>query len=142
MLVKKEDIHRFIPQRNPIIMIGDLLEASENHAITETLIEADNLFCIDGKLSEPGLVENIAQTAAAQAGYQCQIKNIPVPVGFIASIKDLGISKLPPVNARISTRIEITNQVFDVTIFKASVQLNDEVICSGEMRVFIKNENN
>jgi len=97
---------------------------------------------MNGKLSEPGMIENIAQTAAAQAGYQCHIKNIPVPIGFIASIKDLQIIKLPPINSRISTRIEITNQVFDVTIFKASIILDEESICTGEMRVFIKNENN
>ncbi len=121
-------------------MIHNLLEASESHAVTETIIELDNLFCLDGKLTEPGLIENIAQTAAAQAGYQCHVKNIPVPLGFIASIKDLQVIKLPPVNARISTRIEITNQVFDVTIFNASVFLEGECICTGEMRVFIKSE--
>lgn len=138
MIVERKDIEKFIPQRPPIVMIHHLLEATDKYAVTETAIEEQNIFVESGHFTEPGLIENIAQTAAAQAGYQCHLKKNDVPIGFIASIKDLHIRKLPSVNSKIITRIEITNQVFDVTIFNATIHLGEEEICQGEMRVFIK----
>ena len=94
-LVTRNDITNYIPQRPPMVMIHDLEEATDEHAITRLTIEPDNIFLQDGYLAEPGLVENIAQTAAAQVGFQCASRNIPIPIGYIAAIKDLKIYSLP-----------------------------------------------
>src|SRR5688500_4930876 len=99
MLAGKEHIIRYIPQRHPMVMIDDLLEASDTHAVTQLKINADNIFVEDHCLAEPGLVENIAQTAAAHVGYQCAQKQIPVPIGYIAAVKNLEIVRLPELNS-------------------------------------------
>jgi 3-hydroxyacyl-[acyl-carrier-protein] dehydratase len=139
MLAQRENITAFIPQRNPIVMIDDLVEASDLHSVTHLQIREDNMFVDAGKFAEPGLVENIAQTAAAQVGYQCSIKKIPVPLGYIAAIKNLVISKLPAVNSRITTSIRIVNQVLDVTLAEGKVVDEDGTeCCSCEMRIFVK----
>ena len=139
MLVHKENIKDFIPQREPIIMIDDLLEASDSHSVTRLVVMSDNMFVEAGKLTEPGLVENIAQTAAAQVGYQCAMKKIPVPLGYIAAVKNLVISKLPSVGSQIVTSIRILNQVMDVTLAEGKVMDADGTMCcSCEMRIFVK----
>jgi 3-hydroxyacyl-[acyl-carrier-protein] dehydratase len=139
MLAQKENIIEFIPQRAPIVMIDDLVEASDTHSVTRLQIRQENIFVEDGRLTEPGLVENIAQTAAAQVGYQCSIKKIPVPLGYIAAVRNLTIAKLPSVNSRITTSIRIVNQVMDVTLAEGKVIDEDgEVCCSCEMRIFVK----
>lgn len=139
MLAYKENITDFIPQRAPIVMIDDLVEASDIHSITRLQVRKENIFVEAGRLTEPGLVENIAQTAAAQVGYQCSIKKIPVPLGYIAAVKNLTISKLPIVDSRITTSIRIVNQVMDVTLAEGKVtDENGNVCCSCEMRIFVK----
>lgn len=139
MLAQRQNITDFIPQRDPIVMIDDLIEASEMHSLTQLVVRQDNIFVESGKLAEPGLVENIAQTAAAQVGYQCSVKNIPVPLGYIAAVKNLTIAKLPAVNTRITTSIRIVNQVMDVTLAEGIVKdESGEECCRCEMRIFVK----
>src|SRR5262245_58730333 len=116
MLATRKDITKFIPQRDPIVMVHNLLEASDEHAVTQLHIDEDNVFSDQGFLAEPGLIENIAQTAAVHVGYQFTKKGIPIPIGYIASIKDLKITGLPPVSSTITTSVRITNKVLELTV--------------------------
>ncbi|MFZ6011548.1 MAG: 3-hydroxyacyl-ACP dehydratase [Bacteroidota bacterium] len=140
MLATRNDITRFIPQREPMVMIHTLVEASDKHAVTQMLVEPENIFVSGEVLGEPGLVENIAQTAAAQVGYQCALKNIPVPVGYIAAVKDLRFHALPKMNSTITTTIKITNQVLNITLAEGSIEQDGKEFCSCEMRIFVKTE--
>jgi len=128
----------FIPQRTPMVMIDQLLSAESDSAMSSFLITNDNIFVEDGKFTEPGLVENIAQTAAAMVGHHCALNKIPVPIGFIAAVKDLKINSTPPPGSIISTKVKVTNTVMDVTIVEGVVLLAEEVICTCEMKILIK----
>jgi 3-hydroxyacyl-[acyl-carrier-protein] dehydratase len=139
MLAGKDHITDYIPQRHPMVMIDDLLEASDTHAVTRLKIDAVNIFVENSRLKEPGLVENIAQTAAAHVGYQCSLKNIPVPIGYIAAVKNLEIFHFPELNSVITTSVRIVNQVLDVTLAEGKIEQNGELCCSCEMRIFVKN---
>jgi 3-hydroxyacyl-[acyl-carrier-protein] dehydratase len=138
MLATQDDITRYIPQRDPIVMVHNLLEASDDHAVTQLHITDNNVFIADGYLAEPGMVENIAQTAAVHVGFQCTRKGQPIPIGYIAAIRDLEIVDLPPIDSTITTTVRITNKVLDLTVARGEVVWNDKVMCSCEMRIFAK----
>jgi 3-hydroxymyristoyl/3-hydroxydecanoyl-(acyl carrier protein) dehydratase len=138
MLATRNDITKYIPQRNPIVMVHELIEADDDHAVTQLMIESDNIFLSRHFFAEPGLVENIAQTAAMHVGYQCSLKNIPIPIGYIAAVKDLKIRALPQENTRITTSVKVTNKVLDVTVVEGRVEQDGELLCSCEMRIFAK----
>ena len=138
MLATRDDITKYIPQRNPIVMVHALIEADDSHAVTELCIEPDNIFVSNEFFAEPGLVENIAQTAAMHVGYQCSLKNIPIPIGYIAAVKDLKIQALPKQNTRITTSVRVTNKVLDVTVVEGRVEQEGNLLCSCEMRIFAK----
>ena len=138
MLAYRTDIEKYIPQRAPFVMVHELIEAGDVRAGTNFVIEKECVFVESGKLQEPGLIENIAQTAAAQIGYRCAQQAIEVPIGYIAAIKDLKIYALPVIGEKIRTQIEIINLVLDVTLIKGTVFLNDSVLCECEMRIFVK----
>ena len=138
MLATHQDITDYIPQRPPIVMIHDLVEASEEHARTQLHIAADNVFVEDGFFREPGMVENIAQTAACQVGYIFKTRNMPIPIGYIAGIKDLRISGLAPVGATLTTEIRLINQVLDVTLVEGKITCEGRELCRCEMRIFIR----
>ena len=128
----------YIPQRPPMVMIDELIKSGENSATTSLAVKAINIFVENGVLAEPGLIENIAQTAAAMVGHQCSIQNIPVPVGFIAAVKNLKINSLPKVGTTIQTNIAVTNTVMDITIVRGKIQQDDNELCSCEMRILVK----
>lgn len=139
MLADLDDILRFIPQRNPIVMVHSLLEATDDYALTDFTIKPENVFIDKGRFAEPGLVENIAQTAAVHIGYQCSLKGIPIPIGYIAAIKDLRVLSLPVVNTKVKTSVKIVNKVLDITVVEGMVQGEDGVtFCTCEMRIFAK----
>lgn len=140
MLAHRNNITQYIPQRFPIVMIHDLVEASDTHAVTKLSVETDNVFVANGLLAEPGLVENIAQTAAVHIGFQCASKNIPIPIGYIAAIRNLQIKKLPPTGKTVQTTVTITNKVLELTVVEGRVELDGEVLCSCEMRIFARIE--
>ena len=138
MLATRDDITKYIPQRHPIVMVHALVEADDSHAVTELGIEPDNIFVSNEFFAEPGLVENIAQTAAMHVGYQGSLKNIPIPIGYIAAVKDLKIRALPKQNTRITTSVRVTNKVLDVTVVEGRVEQEGNLLCSCEMRIFAK----
>ena len=138
MLASRNDITQYIPQRAPIVMVHALVEADDEHAVTQLAIEPDNIFVSNEFFAEPGLVENIAQTAAMHVGYQCSKKNIPIPIGYIAAVKDLKIQRLPKQHTQITTSVKITNKVLDVTVVEGRVEQEGNLICSCEMRIFAK----
>jgi 3-hydroxyacyl-[acyl-carrier-protein] dehydratase len=134
----KQPITQFIPQRPPFVMIDELVEASDTVATSAFKILPENILVDAGQLTEPGLIENIAQTAAAMVGYQCMIQQVPVPVGFIAAVKDLNVLALPAVQTVIQTQIQVTNTVMDVTIVQGRVEQSGKLLCSCEMRILIQ----
>ena len=138
MLATYTDITDYIPQRPPLVMIHDLVEAGDAHAKTQLHIAADNVFAEDGLFREPGMVENIAQTAAVQVGYIFKKKNQPIPIGYIAGIKDLRISGLAPVGATLTTEVHILNQVLDVTLVEGKITHEGRELCRCEMRIFVR----
>ncbi len=74
-----KDILPLIPQRPPFVMVDTLVTAGENNARTKLKIRSDNIFVKENQLTEPALIENIAQTAAARMGYICKQNNEQVP---------------------------------------------------------------
>ncbi|HCW09196.1 MAG TPA: 3-hydroxyacyl-ACP dehydratase [Cytophagales bacterium] len=138
MLVSKNDITSYIPQQSPFVMIDQLIEADINHAKSEFTIESKNPLLEDHFFSESGMIENMAQTAAAQVGYFAKKQNIPVPIGYIASVKDIRIFNRPKVGDTLTTIIRVTNQVMDVTLCAGEVWLRNELLCTCELRIFIK----
>jgi predicted hotdog family 3-hydroxylacyl-ACP dehydratase len=140
MIADKFSITEYLPQRQPVVMIDSLLEADEKRTVSSLKILSDNIFCNNGFFSESGLVENIAQTAAAGVGYICKREGRTVPVGFIASIRDLTVARLPEQQSVLITETVNVDEIMGVSIVRGTVKCGEEVIAGCEMRIFVKPE--
>jgi predicted hotdog family 3-hydroxylacyl-ACP dehydratase len=138
MINPDENIQLLIPQRPPFIMVGQLLGTDEHVTRTSFRIREDNIFVAGGRFTEPGLLENIAQTAAARAGAISRMENKPVQVGYIGAVKNLEILDLPKTGDEIITEIRIEDQVFDVTLISGKVWCNEMVVARCEMKIFMR----
>jgi predicted hotdog family 3-hydroxylacyl-ACP dehydratase len=141
-LVSKENITEYIPQKPPVVMI-DTLNYCEG-AVTKTSfkIEAGNVFVKNGILHEPGIIENIAQTAAAKAGYEVKKLGKEPLLGFIGAIKDLKIHSFPAVGKLLETTVTIKNEVMGVTIIEGVSTCDGNPVAECEMKIFIQQEQN
>lgn len=136
-LVAKEKIETIIPQRNPIIMIDELVEQTAEQTVCALEVRADNLFVELNELQAPGIVENIAQSAAARAGYHYWLKNEKPPIGFIGAISKLVIHHTPAVGSKLRTIITPKSEVFNITLVAAESYVGNQKVAECEMKIVI-----
>lgn len=132
-----ENILDLIPQKTPFVMVANLLYADDKITQTNFTIKEENIFLEKGKFSEAGLIENMAQTAAAGAGYNSKRNNKPVQIGYIGSVKNLEIFSLPKINDEIITEITVENQLFNVTIISGKIWCDETLVAQCEMKIFL-----
>jgi 3-hydroxymyristoyl/3-hydroxydecanoyl-(acyl carrier protein) dehydratase len=137
-ITNPEIIKKLIPQREPIIMVDSLLYFSENNVVSGLTISEDNIFVQQGYLTEPGIIEHMAQTVALYTGYHFYIENQVAPEGYIGAIKGVHIHKMPKIGDRIETEVEILQEIMGVTLVKGTTRLQDEIICTAEMKTVLK----
>ena len=136
-MITEENIQALIPQKPPFVMVDKLLSFDEKVTRTGFHIKADNIFVQNGEFKEPGLVENIAQTAAARAGFISKTENKPVLVGYIGAVNSLQVYSLPKTGDELITEITIENQIFDVTLISGKVFCNEKIVAQCNMKIFI-----
>lgn len=120
--LKDIDVHTVLPQQEPFVMIGSLTHFELGTSTTETLIEDNNIFVDGGHFSASGMMENIAQTCAARIGfYNKCILHKDVQVGFIGAVRNFRIYGLAPVGTVITTRVDVIEEIFGMTLAKATI---------------------
>lgn len=127
-----------IPQRPPMVMIDRLVQADERSARGVLFVKDSNLFCHQGFLQESGLIECIAQTAAAFTGYRNRISNQEVKKGFIGAVKNLVIHALPAVNTEIQSEIIVETELLGYTIITGRISDKEKKMAECEMRILLE----
>ncbi len=140
MISGREDIINYIPQREPMLLVHRLLEHSDKLTMSGFDIEERNILVHNGYLSEAGLLENMAQTAALSKGYECAQKNQKPPIGFIGAVKNLKVQQLPEIGKQIQTHIVPKHEVLNASIVDATVFCDAREIASCELKIFINPE--
>lgn len=134
-----DNILVLIPQRAPIVMVDEFLGIDNNVSRTRFTVYNDNIFVNNGEFSECGLIEHIAQSAAARVGYIFKSKNLPIPIGYIGSVNNFVIYQNPKVGETINTTIEIIQEVFNITLIQAYCHIDGKEIASCRMKIFLEN---
>ena len=128
----------YIPQRPPMVMVGEIVEVQEEEILTQFFISEDNLLVENGFLSESGIIENIAQTAAAFSGVKAKMNNENVKVGFIGSVRNLQIDSLPKVDSTIQTSVKLVGKVMNVDMIEGKITQDGNIVAQCEMRIFLE----
>jgi predicted hotdog family 3-hydroxylacyl-ACP dehydratase len=125
-----------IPQRPPFLLIDELLSIENNVITCCFTIPQKHVLVENGKLSEAGLVENIAQTAAAGNGFIAKENDLEIPDGFIAGIKNLKVNSLPPANKKLITKVIQLEKIMGYSLIKGEIWTEENFIASCEMKIY------
>jgi predicted hotdog family 3-hydroxylacyl-ACP dehydratase len=142
MLADKDTVAKLIPQESPMVMVHGLLNHDEQQSLTTFTIEEGNIFVENNSLNEAGLIENMAQSAALRTGWASanaardDDEFLPV-VGVIGAIKNLVVFRLPDVNSKLETTIDLLAEFGSATMVEATVRTADEVLASAELKIFL-----
>lgn len=140
MIFRDKEIFMLIPQRPPIVMVDVVWSADEQSADTGLTIQEDNIFVKDGLFREPGLIEHIAQSAAAFAGYGTFVRGEEPKLGFIGEIKDSVFNLMPPVGSELRTHVQLVTVIGGIRLINAEVRLKDELVATCVMKFFLKDD--
>ncbi len=132
------NIIELIPQRAPFVMVDKVISFTESTVITEFTANSENVFCENNEFIEAGLIENIAQSAAAMEGCFAKENNQEVRIGFIGSVKSLKIHRNARIGELLTTSVEVVNQVLGINIIKGQVKSNNELLVECEMNIFLQ----
>ncbi len=133
-------IEELIPQRPPFVFVDKVMNFSEGSVTTTFEIKQDATLVFDGYMQEAGLIENIAQSAAALEGCNAKSNNCEVKVGFIGSVKKLEISRSPKVGEILETQVNILTNAMGVNVAEGIVKSSDEIVAKCVLNIFLKED--
>lgn len=140
-MLRTIDVHDLLPQQEPFVMIGSLVHFDKILTVTETEVLADNIFVDQNHFSASGLMENIAQTCAARIGYiNKYILKKGIQLGFIGAVRNFEVISLPEVGDVITTRVEVKEEVFGMTLAEAVIMCGDKVLVTSDMKIAVKQQ--
>ena len=129
---------KYIPQAAPFEMIDELIRATATETQTKFTVREGHLFVDNGVFTEPGLIENMAQTAAAGTGWKADQEGASAPVGFIGAVKNFEVNRLPGIGETIVSTVVMQHQVINAHIVLGKITLNEELIASAEFKIFLQ----
>ena len=126
-----------IPHRPPILCIDRILEADENHAVTERIV-VPGAGVDHGELWEPGLVEGLAQTAGVLNAYDEWRSGRPHRPGMLVGIRRCRIGRRPRVGERLVYRVDLIRRISPLTLMRCEARVGEEVVALGEMKFYVE----
>ena len=113
--IENRDFKTFLPHRGSMLLVKDLL-GIDNESVSSGLpILESCIFVKNGVLTEPGLIENAAQTSTAIVGQSFFSEDDITGesnkvVGYISAIKKVEIFGLPKVGEYITTKASLVSR--------------------------------
>lgn len=132
-----DNILDLIPQRAPIVMVDEFVGIEDGVSRTRFAVYNENIFVEANLLSECGIIEHIAQSAAARVGYIFKSNNQPIPLGYIGSVNDFKLLENPKVGETIETTIEVIQEFFSITLIEAHCSVGGREVASCRMKIFL-----
>lgn len=136
-ILDKDFVEKLLPQKFPFVMVDKMYDYTDISLVSGFTIQKESIFFHNGNLVESGLIEHIAQSIALHTGYEFFLKNEPAPIGYIGSIKNIEILKLPKLGDEIQTTVTILQEFAGITLVDAVTKLNNIEIASGQMKTVL-----
>lgn len=137
LLLEKNEVENLLPQKFPFVMVDKMYSFTETSLISGLKIQNDNIFSDHNIFLEAGLIEHMAQSVALHTGYGFFLRNEIAPTGYIGSIKDIEIKRLPEINDTIQSTVTILQEFGGITLVDIVTTLNNEEIAKGQMKTVL-----
>jgi predicted hotdog family 3-hydroxylacyl-ACP dehydratase len=125
-----------IPQQPPFRMINEINYFDDSMIICSYTISNENPLVEQNKFVSEGIIEFMAQSAAAFASKQNKTNNKENNIGYLVQIKSFNCNSLISVDNEIIAEITLINDITSFKIFQGKVFLNTKEIASAEIRTY------
>lgn len=130
------NIHELLLQQEPFIFIDVLTFCDEHVCESDFQVRTGHIYVENGQLKRCALAEIIAQTCAARQGYiNKYILKKSIQIGFIGALRNFTILATPATGDTLHTRIEIQEEIMNITLVKAEITCGNQLIASGTLKM-------
>ena len=128
-----------IPQRPPMVLV-DRFEGIDAEGVSTTgyTVVPAGLFIAGGRMSECGIIEHMAQSAAARIGWCCRAEGRPVPVGFIGAVSRLELHDLPRTGVHLRTRLRIVQEIGPLSLAEVRTEADGRPLAEGNLKIYLQ----
>lgn len=122
------DFHFLTPQGPDFIYVDRLQTANDAFAESRYTVKGSEVLFGEGKLSAPALIENAGQTSGAWEVWMNREKGKAVPMGYLASVSDVNVARLPAEGETIITTIKRIAELGQNRMYSAETRIEEERI--------------
>lgn len=133
----KDLVGQLIPQKFPFVMVDTLFSFSGDAIEAGLTVSDSNIFTHNGTFRESGLIEHMAQSVALHTGYKFYLLNEQAPTGYIGSISQLEIARLPKTGEQIRTKVSILQEFGGITMVEIATFQDNIEIARGQMKTVL-----
>ncbi|MEI6148001.1 MAG: hypothetical protein WCS01_02815 [bacterium] len=135
--IAAEDV---IPHRPPMRLIDALVEWNDHSARSVVVFAGDHMAVRDGFVTEPALVECIAQTVAAMEGARKAAGVAPggtsgQQVGMLCGISDFAVVRRPKSGERLEVSVQVQKRLGPMLLADGQVLCDGQVVASGSLKL-------
>ena len=122
-----------------MVLIDSLTRCdSETAEASKTFTSADYGLEAAGRVSEPMLIECLAQTVAAAQGSQARSHGRKPAEGMLVGVSDFDFFRLACQGETLTLTTRITHRLGQFLVVEGSVWAEDELIAKGELKLYIR----
>jgi len=137
-LVSGKGIENLIPQRAPVVVVGALLSYSEWGAETSYVVEEDSWYSVNGHIDEQGIMEHVAQSAAAWGGYPGYLQGKMPKLGYVAEFSKFEILRMPGIGSELRTTLTSLGSAAGVTLMEAETVSGGKIVAHGKLKIYLE----
>lgn len=130
------EISFLLPQQAPFAMIDKVVHCEKELINCVYTPVSTNPMVIDGFFSPEGMVEMMAQCAAARASI---LSGGDVRIGYIVTVKDFKCFEIVTAQTELQTEMRLVNEVMQFQVFNVQVKQAEKLIAQAEIRIFENN---
>ena len=121
-------------------MLDGFEERDDKSAVTTLSVCPNNYFILpDDTMAETGLIEHLAQSCSALAGWQAQSQALDhPPVGLIGEVKHFNCHRRPKLGERIKSNITFGMTFGNVTLATGQAFVDEEMIADINLKIVIQ----
>ena len=130
-------IEDFIPQRRPMLLIDEFVQATWDQAQVRTEVRDSWPLAHCGQVDPVVLIEVVAQTAGVLAGWRKRDKEKQGGRGWLVGIRKTRLDTKPlVVGSKLDSHVEVGYEIDNYAVFKGRVELDGHEIAAVEIQTF------
>ncbi len=127
-----------MPHDYPMILVDALYGEHAGWWRFGLEVTAQTYFVLRGCLSREGVIEHVAQCAAARAGYLTLLNRQPVRPGFLVSLDKVQLPMVPRVGVSLETQLRIVLDFEGYQVAEAVTRAAGDTVFAGRMKLYAR----